>query len=560
MAKHSERITTTTRAFVSLAKDRRLKAIAFSGPWGTGKTYLINEFVKTHAGVLKESGRQFAYVSLFGLQSLSEVRAKLAAAAITTEKSAFAAIGKKAVLKGLIPSGVGGFDLSSVGDIAKEFIEGAVLKKLFICIDDLERVGAGLRPVDVLGLIAELTEQRDCKVLLILNKEKLPDSASLRIREEKVFDLTLDYHPKPSDVVQLAIEKTADQDAALPVFERFCSANIRVMRRLAWVLDELKKVDTDGLDFIWPQVVRQAAILTLLKFERGLDRQAFDQILRRDEAAILLRQMEKRENEEAVPQDELADFLDELDHATQAYDKSIVELLHDGSCEKAVLGNAFETAVSGYRFATLNQRADTIMQSLRSGLQTTAVELSAQIREFLGENLTTVHRSTVAVLCDLLLAIDKTPEAEAIVRKLMTPVFESVHPSKRASHLDGFPALLASGIIQAIPFVEAAAGESLEGAFDSIAADPGSWDPEKLLIVKEHSDDEIRELFAGLRASDSMLRIRRFRERLVRGSQLSDEDRSNLVERIDGIIAELSEVDPLHEYKLKHMANPRPQN
>jgi hypothetical protein len=60
---------------------------------------------------------------------------------------------------------------------------------------DLERRDDKVPVKDVFGLISELTEERGCKCLLILNSERLEkqDSEDFRTMEEKVFDLRLEY-------------------------------------------------------------------------------------------------------------------------------------------------------------------------------------------------------------------------------------------------------------------------------------------------------------------------------------------------------------------------------
>ena len=120
VAEHTNRTKTVTHAFASLAKDEYLLSIALSGAWGTGKTYLVKKFTEAHGETLQRAKLKFAYVSLFGVQSLAEVRTRLAAAAIETEsRVSLSTLGKKLILKGLISGEAGGFDISKVGDIAK---------------------------------------------------------------------------------------------------------------------------------------------------------------------------------------------------------------------------------------------------------------------------------------------------------------------------------------------------------------------------------------------------------------------------------------------------------
>nr|WP_281254894.1 P-loop NTPase fold protein [Nibricoccus aquaticus] len=560
MGQHAKRTNTAIHAFVGLAKDERLGAVALSGPWGTGKTYLVKHFVQTHADTLKSAKLKFAYLSLFGVQSLAEARARLAAAAIAAEKKSLTTIGKAALLKGWVSGEAGGFDISKVGDIAKELVENATLKGLYVCIDDLERAGEGLRPIDVLGFISELTEQRECKVLLILNKEKLTDGAVMRIFEEKVFDLTLDFRPEPSDVVHLAIENKQQQEAALPIFKAFGSANIRVMQRLAWVLAEIGKIKVSGRNFIWPRVVRHAAVLTLLKFERGLSRDDFERVLTRNWSVIYARQMRKGNEKDKPAADSYSDILDDLDYYPEGYDTHIVELINDGAFDEKALKAAFKLSVESHKADTKNKRADAILRGLRSGLQATAADLSKEIREFFSEDLKTVPRGTIAVISDLLLAVDKSREAMASVEKLMTPIFKSVPPEQREGNLKVYPSLLASGVIQKIPYEPSLDDNpTLRQAFDEVAGDPKGWNKSgQFAIIAKYSDAEIKSLFMSLNEPDAMDRIRRLRGRLNSIDELSQDARSSIIRRIDKIVDELAAIDPLHRHKLTNFAAPRP--
>jgi len=86
------------------------------------------------------------------------------------------------------------------------------IRDQIICIDDLERRGQDLNVTDVLGLISYLREQRNCKVVLVLNDEMLEQDAK-RILEknlEKVVDLSLAYEPSPSDSLKISVSGSDD--------------------------------------------------------------------------------------------------------------------------------------------------------------------------------------------------------------------------------------------------------------------------------------------------------------------------------------------------------------
>lgn len=54
-------------------------SLALTGPWGTGKTYLWDRVVREVAREERLGRKHYAYVSLFGLDSLADVKAALIA-------------------------------------------------------------------------------------------------------------------------------------------------------------------------------------------------------------------------------------------------------------------------------------------------------------------------------------------------------------------------------------------------------------------------------------------------------------------------------------------------
>ncbi|HCD5494277.1 TPA: NTPase, partial [Escherichia coli] len=68
------------------------------------------------------------------------------------------------------------------------------VSKMIVVIDDLERRGKNLDVKDVLGLVSLLKEQKDCKVVLLLNNgtASMEDYSTYK---EKVIDRDITYNP-----------------------------------------------------------------------------------------------------------------------------------------------------------------------------------------------------------------------------------------------------------------------------------------------------------------------------------------------------------------------------
>jgi hypothetical protein len=115
-----------------------------------------------------------------------------------------------------------------------------LVRNQIVCFDDLERRGENLRPKDVLGLISFLREQRNCKVVLILNDEGLEGSsrAEFETHLEKVVDVSLKYEPSPSLAASIGTdgknEAVAERCIALSI------TNIRTIKRVIRLVETLK--------------------------------------------------------------------------------------------------------------------------------------------------------------------------------------------------------------------------------------------------------------------------------------------------------------------------------
>lgn len=230
------------------------KVAMLTGDWGSGKTYQWKQALRRAA----EDGvrPRYAYVSLFGLTSLAEVRKRIAEEVISAvklpDRSTLGevvereAIGLKPMqiikLLPVIPY------LGKLESLAQE-LSFAAVRNAVICIDDLERAPPSLRNADVLGLASFLKEERNCRVLLISNQKKLSADAKdeLATYLEKVVDETVDFAPTPEEacVVALGVAPTEAGKILTERLVRLGVSNIRVIGRLGTHAEELAKLVRD---------------------------------------------------------------------------------------------------------------------------------------------------------------------------------------------------------------------------------------------------------------------------------------------------------------------------
>lgn len=220
------------------------EVLCVRGKWGVGKTYTWSTALESaHASKAVKLAR-YSYVSLFGVNSLDELKLSIFENVITFSDGL-----KKADLETLdaYVSKIGSWrKLAKIAQsipVVKNFVGGEIgglvsfmtIRDQIICIDDLERRSQKLDVSDVLGLISYLREQRNCKIVLLLNDEQLAEQARQEFERnlEKVADVSLVFEPSPSDSAKVGITGNAATDEL--VKERCVSlgiTNIRVIKRI----------------------------------------------------------------------------------------------------------------------------------------------------------------------------------------------------------------------------------------------------------------------------------------------------------------------------------------
>jgi hypothetical protein len=240
--------------------------LCLRGRWGVGKTYAWNEQLKLAQSNGRLAMKTYAYVSLFGLNSLDSLKFAvfensqnvengIRVANLDTLNEYLAKMpGWRKLVKVL---GSGNWLSKFVDHDAMQGIMFASVRNHLICIDDFERRGEGLKPKDVLGLISLLREQRKCKVVLILNDEHLDEETRQEFEThlEKVVDVSLVYESTPTLAAAIGVGGINDTERF--VTDR-CIAlgitNIRTIKRAALFVNSLEPKLTD----FDPEVLRTA--------------------------------------------------------------------------------------------------------------------------------------------------------------------------------------------------------------------------------------------------------------------------------------------------------------
>lgn len=111
-------------------------------------------------------------------------------------------------------------------------------KDIIICFDDFERLSHKIKVKDLLGLISSLKEQKQCKVVLIFNKDKLHNTIP-KFYKNKIIDYDFIYAPTPEEAYDI-IKNTLKHYKAYPLeyFQTHNITNIRIMKRVINALND----------------------------------------------------------------------------------------------------------------------------------------------------------------------------------------------------------------------------------------------------------------------------------------------------------------------------------
>lgn len=196
-----------------LEKDQTKSAIMLSAPWGTGKSFYIQNILIPF--INQKGNFKVIVVSSYGLNEIDEIskciylesRVKI----INSKNETFqtAKVVSKTIIKGI--ASFFGIDLSKNDEDLKKLYSSLSLKGTLIVIEDLERTNIDI--LSLLGYVNNLVEQDGAKVLLVANEQEIiktedstddegksiktltPESKEyLRVKEKTIGD-TIHYFP-----------------------------------------------------------------------------------------------------------------------------------------------------------------------------------------------------------------------------------------------------------------------------------------------------------------------------------------------------------------------------
>lgn len=440
----------------------RPATFALIGNWGTGKTYFWQEFIHDWAQRSRSSSKLrwfsrlgkrysarklqgYAYVSLFGVNSLADFRRKVA-----LDARLLADVGDRTTKRGIsivqravtppfwkrslqfvkLWSAPFYERFGNFGPLLDEAIQSEV-EELVVCVDDFERRGAELTVKDVLGYCTYLRDEKRCRVIVILNDDALEtaDKSDFDKLNEKVFDHSIRFEPDLEECLRLAL---AAADGRYDLIKQWCrklgEKNIRVLQRLRRLVDAFGPYFENAPLALRGELARSASLLTFAHYGSG-DRVPRLSVLRSYHTPTT-RAILKRE---AAPGEEAADqILSRMSFdGLNPLDDVIINYLQTGAIDDVELRSV--VAESGAQSARMEDEINwrEAWGALWSSFHWNAETAIAAIWKAFRANAAFVDASFVNALAPLLRELDGVPSATEFIG-------EWVRQNSALGHNDAF--------------------------------------------------------------------------------------------------------------------------
>lgn len=256
------------------------EVLCIIGEWGVGKTYAWNHYLCISQERENIPLQKYSYVSLFGRNSLDDVRNAIVentvdSTNVNLRPSVESFTNNASKLLQPIASN------KAFAQLAKSFTTTANvqnlinrslflgLRKQLICIDDIERAGSGLDTKTVLGLVSSLKNDKDCKIVILLNSEALTgeNKSDFEAQIEKVSDVVLEFRPTVEECADIGVRDHTKWSASIRHKVHILGiTNIRTIKRIERVCQRLDVILSTFDERVFERAVHFAALAAYAKF------------------------------------------------------------------------------------------------------------------------------------------------------------------------------------------------------------------------------------------------------------------------------------------------------
>lgn len=538
------------------------KILILTGGWGTGKTHQWKQALQRSA----KAGQwtRYTYVSLFGLTSLAEVRKRVAEETVAALKVP----GKVETLGEVIEGGGWRLKplqimkllpvmpyLGKLEGLANE-LSFSLVRNSVVCFDDLERSGPSLRLADVFGLASFLKEERQCKVVMIFNQEKLciEDKNEHLLYLEKVVDEFVNLAPTPVEACEIALGPAPDTARTL-LLERVSElgiSNIRVIGRLSGMASDLSVLLSNFHDRVLRDAIQTLTIFGAAQFLSAEGFPSFDHLMKQEASWASYFENPKKAGEETEEDRKLARWSALLeqykyDH-TSYFDAEIGRSVQRGFFNKEALVPLAKELSVGFEAEVLREKLVAVWRKFWHSLDGSGNQVLSELRDAITRAITVIGLDDLQAAYEVFSQAEQPKVAIELLELFIAKnqgrptVFDMVD----GAFSDSFKGPFAERIRAEKERLKSKA--SVEEALDRIDVSQ-SWNSEDIRVVGKADANEIETL---LRNSQGKIFRARVRALLQIGAFPDAQEGEKRVSQLTlEILKRLASEDPVTAIRLR---------
>jgi hypothetical protein len=489
------------------------KSFALRGSWGVGKTYLWNSIVEDvwKAGNTAHARERYVYVSLFGIGTLHELKAALAAAALVewvperqrgtkwslrkhTAARLVPQVGSVGVklLEG-IPV-VGGAVSALAGGIGSA-IAFEMVRDALVCFDDLERSSNALPIKDFFGLVTQLREERGCDVCVILNDGQIEgaDAREIEKHEEKAIDVRLHYDPTPEDAFALgfhgfgALGSIVSPDLIRSCCMKLEIRNLRVLQRIRRTLESLAPYLSDRSGIIAEDAVRAAILLVWGYHTPRGEATAVPpfELIRKPGSSLSFALLRKTDQKRSPEQQALLDLNAQYGYAVDdGVDQEIADYVEHGYFDRAAFTEKLDEEARTVGDRTRRDQLTKAWKLLHDSFDDNEIELVEALRHALHDHADVIDPNNFNSSLQLLRRLERNDLADVLAERYATVHKDNEGLLRFREHAFLSSELTDPKLIQALDAAASRLPElrTFEGVADKFAISNG-WDAKDIRFL-----------------------------------------------------------------------------
>ena len=465
---------------LTFLKDKQHKVAAIKGKWGIGKTYYWKNFLKSNRSTLEF--KAYSYVSLFGLTNIESVKKQIFNNfELLGSDKAFRHLDKlKPILK--ITKAINIPYVSSSGAIT-DLIESNFIENFLICFDDLERKESTLTPSAILGLISTLTEEKECKIVIIYNDNELDEHTQADIKQyrDKVIDLEIKYQPSIEENISL-IWPLNHTPYVKEVFTALELNNIRIMKRVKWALEYFEKSVGENYIHLKDPFNRKTIELTILYYAYS-EEVSIEELVDTASNASYTYLIPGKEDRTTPPS-----ILNKLKYISEEYDKIIGEYLIDGYVNLDPYEEILSKHNERHMHQNINQELRNLWLRYYKNFATTEEEFVKAQVEFLRLNYEHLYITDLAKTISFIQEIDSSQKLNGILEKSIDQFVHSADDNDLRYLYRNPPPKNILKIIED-KYAQIVHEYPISNLMEELAGSNG-WSPSKIKYLKHFSADD----------------------------------------------------------------------